>query len=145
MQRKRLCLAALILSAFVLLLASFCPVWAADEDLCETFEAEYAEITVEHEDNGILFGQYAAKLFGIEYETGTTGEEARSDSSAGVGTRSVKLTGAGATFPYRKDPRDSNLRIAPTYPTYDELQTAMELFCVCVKLACVNKLLETAK
>jgi len=55
----------------------------------------------------------------------------------------VKLTGAGATFPYKKDPKDSNLRIAPTYPTYDELKTAIELFCVCAKLASVNKLLET--
>ncbi len=54
----------------------------------------------------------------------------------------VKLTGAGATFPYKKDPNDSNLRIAPTYPTYDELKIAIELFCVCVKLAGVNKLLE---
>lgn len=57
----------------------------------------------------------------------------------------VKMTGAGATFPYKKDPKDSNLRIAPTYPTQDELKTAIELFCVCVKLAGVNKLLESTK
>ncbi|MGN1364162.1 MAG: aminotransferase, partial [Victivallis vadensis] len=55
----------------------------------------------------------------------------------------VKLTGAGAAFPYKKDPRDRNIRIAPTYPTCEELQKAMELFCVCVKLAGVNKLLES--
>ncbi len=54
----------------------------------------------------------------------------------------VVLTGAGATFPYRNDPRDRNIRIAPTYPTVDELRKAIELFCVCVKLAGVNKLLE---
>ena len=53
----------------------------------------------------------------------------------------VVLTGAGATFPYQNDPQDSNIRIAPTYPTVDELKTAMDLFCVCVKLAGVNKLL----
>ena len=53
----------------------------------------------------------------------------------------VVLTGAGATFPYRRDPRDRNIRIAPTYPTCEELQKAMELLCVCVKLAGVNKLL----
>ena len=55
----------------------------------------------------------------------------------------VKLTDAGATFPYKKDPRDRNIRIAPTYPTINELRQAIELFCVCVKLAGVNKLLES--
>ncbi|MBE6023757.1 MAG: aminotransferase class I/II-fold pyridoxal phosphate-dependent enzyme [Cellulosilyticum sp.] len=54
----------------------------------------------------------------------------------------VVLTGAGATYPYKNDPRDCNIRIAPTYPTIEELTTAIELFCVCVKLAGVNSLLE---
>ncbi len=53
----------------------------------------------------------------------------------------VVLTGAGATYPYGKDPHDSNIRIAPTFPTCDELQTAMEIFCVSAKLASVEKLL----
>lgn len=53
----------------------------------------------------------------------------------------VVLTGAGATYPYKNDPRDCNIRIAPSYPTIEELSKAMELFCVCVKLAGVNKLL----
>ncbi|MEG0614848.1 MAG: aminotransferase class I/II-fold pyridoxal phosphate-dependent enzyme [Oscillospiraceae bacterium] len=53
----------------------------------------------------------------------------------------VVLTGAGATFPYGVDPRDRNIRIAPTYPPVHELDMAMELFCICVKLASVEKLL----
>ena len=53
----------------------------------------------------------------------------------------VVLTGAGATFPYGKDPDDRNIRIAPTYPSVDELEKAVELFCICVKLASAEKLL----
>ena len=53
----------------------------------------------------------------------------------------LTLTDVGATFPYRNDPRDRNLRIAPTYPTSDELKQACELLCLCVKLAAVEKLL----
>lgn len=47
----------------------------------------------------------------------------------------VVLTDAGATFPYGKDPRDRNIRIAPTYPTVEELQGAIDVFCICAKLA----------
>ncbi len=54
----------------------------------------------------------------------------------------VTMTGAGATWPYGKDPKDSNIRIAPTFPTLDELDKAIHLFCLCVKLAGVEKLLE---
>lgn len=54
----------------------------------------------------------------------------------------VVLTDAGATYPYGKDPHDSNIRIAPSFPPMDELETAMELFCVCVKLAAAEKMLK---
>lgn len=53
----------------------------------------------------------------------------------------VTLTGAGATYPYKKDPHDSNIRIAPTFPPIDELAKALEIFVLCVKLASVRKLL----
>lgn len=54
----------------------------------------------------------------------------------------VVMTGAGATYPYGKDPHDSNIRIAPSFPTLDELKQAAELFVLCVKLVSVEKLLE---
>lgn len=56
----------------------------------------------------------------------------------------VVLTGAGSTFPYKKDPKDSNIRIAPTFPSMEELETAAKLFVICVKLASLNKLIEMA-
>ena len=52
------------------------------------------------------------------------------------------LTPAGACFPYRNDPRDNTIRIAPSYPNMGALQNATEVFCICVKLATIKKLLE---
>ncbi len=49
----------------------------------------------------------------------------------------VKLTEAGATYPYHCDPEDKNLRIAPSFPENDDLETAMNVLCLCVKLACL--------
>lgn len=54
----------------------------------------------------------------------------------------VVLTGAGATFPYGKDPKDSNIRIAPTFPTSEEMAAATDVFVLCVKLVSVEKLLQ---
>ena len=54
----------------------------------------------------------------------------------------VVLTGAGATFPYGKDPKDSNIRIAPSFPTPEDMAMATDLFVLCVKLVSVEKLLE---
>lgn len=54
----------------------------------------------------------------------------------------VILTSAGATFPYGRDPRDSNIRIAPSFPTPEEMAMATDLFVLCVKLVSVEKLLE---
>ena len=54
----------------------------------------------------------------------------------------VVLTGAGATFPYGKDPHDSNIRIAPSYPTPEELEMAADIFVLSVKLVSIDKILE---
>ncbi len=51
------------------------------------------------------------------------------------------LTGAGATYPYGKDPKDSNIRIAPSFPTPEEMAEATRMFVLCVKLASIEKLL----
>lgn len=57
----------------------------------------------------------------------------------------VTMTGAGATWPYKNDPSDSNIRIAPTLPPLEELEQAMEVFICCVKLASVEALLKSSK
>lgn len=54
----------------------------------------------------------------------------------------VVLTGAGATYPYGKDPKDSNIRIAPSFPTPEEMAQATDLFVLCVKLVSAEKLLQ---
>lgn len=56
----------------------------------------------------------------------------------------VVLTGAGATYPYGIDPDDSNIRIAPTFPTPEEMADATRIFVLCVKLVSVDKLLNEA-
>ena len=53
----------------------------------------------------------------------------------------VVMTSAGATFPYGNDPQDSNIRIAPSLPPVDELKMAMDVFCTCLKLAALEKML----
>ena len=52
------------------------------------------------------------------------------------------MTNAGATFPYGKDPKDSNIRIAPSYPTVEELKVAAKIFVLSVKLVSIDKILE---
>lgn len=54
----------------------------------------------------------------------------------------VALTAAGATFPYGKDPRDCNLRLAPSFPSVDDLKAATEILCACVRFVAAEKMLE---
>ena len=55
----------------------------------------------------------------------------------------MTLTGAGATYPYKNDPKDSNIRIAPSYPSLEEMSKAAALFTICVRLVSIDKILET--
>ncbi|MBO4421891.1 MAG: aminotransferase class I/II-fold pyridoxal phosphate-dependent enzyme [Clostridia bacterium] len=70
----------------------------------------------------------------LDVADGTAKETFRLASEAGV-----KMTNAGATFPYGRDPRDRNLRLAPSYPPLEELSVAIHVICVCAKLAYLNK------
>lgn len=78
-------------------------------------------------------GGYFISFEGIE---GTAKRTVALAKAAGV-----TMTGAGATWPLKRDPRDTNIRIAPTLPPLSELQQAMEVFICCVKLAAVEALL----
>ena len=53
----------------------------------------------------------------------------------------VKLTPAGATFPYRRDPRNRNIRIAPSFPPVEDVVLAMELLAICIQLVSIDKLI----
>jgi len=59
--------------------------------------------------------------------------------AAGAG---VKLTPEGATFPYGQDPEDKNIRIAPSFPSVEEVETAMKLVAICIQLVSIDRLLE---
>ena len=50
------------------------------------------------------------------------------------------MTDAGATFPYGKDPQDQNIRIAPSLPPVEELEQAMDVFCICLRMAALEQL-----
>lgn len=58
-----------------------------------------------------------------------------------AGAAGVKLTPAGSTFPYGKDPRDTNIRIAPSFPSAADVSKAMELVAICIQLVSIDKLL----
>jgi DNA-binding transcriptional MocR family regulator len=58
--------------------------------------------------------------------------------TAGAG---VKLTPAGSTYPYRKDPANTNIRLAPSFPSLQEIAAAMKIFVLCVELASIERAL----
>jgi len=96
--------------------------------------------TLERELGGLGIGTWTKPLGGyfISFDSmeGCAKEIVAKCKEAGV-----TLTGAGATYQYKKDPHDSNIRIAPSYPTMEELKVTAELFVLCVKLVSLEKLL----
>ncbi len=70
---------------------------------------------------------------------GCAAEVIRRAAAAGV-----SLTPAGSTFPYKRDPRDRNIRIAPSFPSLADVETAMELLGICVQLVSVDRMLDAA-
>lgn len=106
----------------------------------------------------ILNPKFAATLETLEKELGGAGVATWSkpvggyfvsiDTPEGTASRivkmageaGVKLTPAGATYPYGKDPKDTNIRIAPSFPGVENIKTAMELLCVCILIAALEKI-----
>lgn len=103
------------------------------------FEAVLA--VLEKELGGLELGSWTKPVGGyfISFETMDGCARAVVEKCKEAG---VVLTGAGATYPYKKDPKDSNIRLAPTFPSSEELSLATDLFVLCVKLVSVEKLLE---
>ena len=81
---------------------------------------------------------YGGYFISLDVLDGTASETIRLAKEAGIA-----LTPAGSTYPYGKDPRDRNIRLAPTFPPVADLETAMHGVVICVKLAAVDKLLAT--
>lgn len=97
--------------------------------------------TLEKELGGLLIGQWTNPKGGYFISFNALDGCAK-NIVAKCKKAGLVMTGAGATYPYGKDPHDSNIRIAPSYPTLPDLMLAMELFTLCVKLVSINKILE---
>ena len=108
------------------------------EILRPKFEA--VENTLERELGGLGIGEWTNPKGGyfISFESMEGCAKAIVAKAAEAG---VKMTEAGATYPYGMDPHDTNIRIAPSFPTLEELQLATEIFVLSVKLVSVEKLL----
>ncbi len=102
------------------------------EAILDTFDRELAALEI-----GSWIRPRGGYFISFDAMEGCAKEIVKKCKEAGV-----VMTGAGATYPYGKDPKDSNIRIAPSFPTTEELAVATDLFVLCVKLASVEKLLE---
>ncbi len=103
------------------------------------FELVLNKLEEEFSDSGILTWQKPKGGYFISVDT----MEGRAKRTVALCKEAgLVLTAAGATHPLGHDPKDTSLRIAPSYPDFEELEKAAEVFCICVKLAAVEKLLE---
>ena len=102
---------------------------------------EAVEEIVEREVGGLGIGEWT-KPKGGYFISFDSLDGCAKDIVARCKKAGVVMTGAGATYPYGKDPHDSNIRIAPTYPPLGDLIVATELFSLCVKLTSAEKLLK---
>lgn len=105
--------------------------------LAPKFETVVSKLTSELGDTGIAdwTNPNGGYFVSVNVYNGTAKRVVELCNEAGV-----TLTGAGATYPNSSDPDDSNIRIAPSFPGVDELSAAMDIFCVCAKLAALEKL-----
>ena len=153
-QKRFLCLKGIVFAwLFTILLAAggqhVC--FAAEENVPQQTVYDDAALltpeeieTLESELGGLEIGTWIKPLGGyfIAFDTieGCAKRVVALCKEAGV-----VMTPAGSTYPYKNDPKDTSIRIAPSYPTPDDLKKACEVFVLCVKLASVEKYLETAK
>jgi DNA-binding transcriptional MocR family regulator len=105
------------------------------EAVLEVFERELAPVGV-----GSWTSPRGGYFISLDLPEGTATKTYHRAKALGV-----VLTPVGATFPYGKDPRDSNLRIAPSFPTVEDLKTAAEILAVCAKITYLEKLFEEQK
>lgn len=110
------------------------------ETMKPKFDIVLSTLSKEFDGTGLLTWQNARGGYFVSVHTieGCAKETVRLAKEVGL-----ILTDAGAAFPYGIDPKDTNIRIAPSFPTNADLQKAIDVFCLCVKLASVNKLLES--
>ena len=101
---------------------------------------EMVEDILEQELSGLGIGEWTKPIGGYFISFDSLPGCAR-DIVARAKKAGVIMTNAGATWPYGKDPTDSNIRIAPTFPTLEDLRTAASLFALCVKISSVKKLI----